>query len=96
MSRKKYIGDLTVGRCFAYDPDGPAWDENASALTGARTVMTPGQVWKVVTPGEPMIVENARGEAGEFPANLLAAEVPRGGFDRLVERLADPNDPLEG
>jgi len=53
--------------------------------------MAPENVWKVTGPGA---AENARGETQDFDGKLMVVEVPRGGFNRLVERVADPSDPL--
>lgn len=97
MRRKVPLGSLTVGRCFAHEaPPEPAFDEPASTgLSSVRSVMGPDSVWKVAdSTGDPVRAVNARGEECELPAALMVGEVPRGGYDRLVERVADPDDPL--
>ncbi len=92
MARKVPISSLTVGRCFSHSPDAPDFEEpDSSGLTTSRSVMAPENVWKVTGPGA---AENARGETQDFDGKLMVVEVPRGGFNRLVERVADPSDPL--
>ena len=97
MRREVPLGSLSVGRCFAYEaqPE-PAFDEPASTgLSSVRSVMGPDTVWKITESGDgPVRAVNARGQECELPATLMVGEVPRGGYDRLVERVADPDDPL--
>jgi hypothetical protein len=93
-ARKVYLSSLTPGRCFAHAPAEAELDEGEGRVTGARTIMGPEAVWKVIEVGDVVAAENARGERDEFDPKRLVAEVLRGGFDRLVERVGDPGDAL--
>lgn len=99
MRRKLPLSFLTVGRCFAHDPnESDGFEEPGSTGAAmARTVMAPASVWRVVQPGDSEVqCINALGAEQLFAAGLYVGEVPRGGFDRLVERVADPDDELGG
>ena len=97
MRRKVPLSSLTVGRCFAYHGEEPAFEEGAASTHIVHSVMTPDSVWKITMPGaEEIVAENALGDSKAFEPALMVAEIPRGGFDRLVERVADPGDTAGG
>lgn len=52
----------------------------------ARRVMTADAVWKVTAVSDQISAENARGETRDFPPSTAVSEIPRQGFDRMVER----------
>ncbi len=93
--KKTYVASLSIGRCFAHAEESEL-EELADRVVRAKTIMTPEGVWKVTQPddGEHVTAENARGEAKQFARAMLVQELPREGFDRLVQRCNDPNDPL--
>jgi len=88
MRRKVHLSSLSVGRCFTIpsdDADGGTADGEEKA-TLARAVMTTDNVWKVTAAGETMSAQNAEGTTKDFPGTTLVAEIPRQGYDRMVER----------
>ncbi len=93
--KKTYVASLSIGRCFTHAEEANV-EELDGRVVGARTIMTPEATWKVTQPddGEHVTAENARGEARQFARAVLVQELPREGFDRLVQRCNDPDDPL--
>lgn len=94
MNRSVFLSSLTVGRCFKVvklpQEDG---DEGASANTSSNKMnqgmmmMTPDGAWKVTgTTDAGVTAESAAGTTETFPAEAVVVEIPRQGFDRLVQR----------
>lgn len=90
MSRKVHVASLGVGRCFQSSPEDAenAWAELADrGVTLGRSIMAPFAVWKVTAVGDEIEAENALGDAGRFPPNELVVEIPRQGYERLVQQV---------
>jgi hypothetical protein len=88
MRRKVLLSSLTVGRCFTVpvDDDGSGTAETDDKAVVARAVMSAENVWKVTAAGDAVSAENANGECSSFDAALPVLEIPRQGYDRMVER----------
>lgn len=90
MRRVVLLSSLTVGRCFtlAESPAEYAEDERAAGLGALRTIIVPEEAWRVVqTVGDEVEAESATAEVRRFPAKLKVVEIPRQGWERLVERV---------
>lgn len=91
MSRPVLLSSLSPGRCFtlANPPETLEEAEGAKRLQTGRSILAPEAVWKLVVGDGAAGVDaqNARGEANGFDPTTLVVEVPRQGFDRLVQRV---------
>ncbi len=90
MRRVVLLSSLTVGRCFtlAESPADFAEDERAGGLGAVRTIIAPEGAWRVLQQvGDAVEADSAMAEVKRFPANLKVVEIPRQGWDRLVERV---------
>lgn len=97
MARKIYLSSLTAGRCFtvvASDPpvstsEGDKEEgTHSQSLRQGRSMMDPSMAWRVLgVAGEEINAESAAGDQAAFPGKQLVIEVPRQGYDRLVERM---------
>jgi hypothetical protein len=90
-----YLSSLTVGRCFTLpidDGDRPAKDEGggSDAIRRADSILPGKAAWKVTaTDGETYTARNVAGEEQTFQGEIKVVEIPREGFERLVERSAE-------
>lgn len=90
MRRIVLLSSLTVGRCFtvAEQPADYEEDERAAGLATMRSVIAPEEAWRVSEVGaEEIVAENALQEEQRFAPKLKVSEIPRQGWERLVERI---------
>lgn len=90
MRRVVLLSSLTVGRCFtvAESPAEFEEDERGLGLGAMRTIVVPEEAWRVnQTIGEEVEVENALADIKRFPLKMKVTEIPRQGWDRLVQRF---------
>ena len=77
MRRKIRIATLSVGRCFVHQAEG-------ADLVGA--IVQAASAWRVTAvAGGEVTAECAEGTTRTFPHELLVAEIPREGYNRLQE-----------
>ncbi len=92
MRRPTYLQTLTVGRCFteAVDPSSLDEEERAERFRAGQPLMAPPYVWKVVgaADSDTVTCQSAASEERAFPSNTMVIEVPREGFERLLQRAA--------
>jgi hypothetical protein len=90
VRRVVLLSSLTVGRCFTVAESSAEFseEERAGGLGATRTIMVPDDAWRVVAAvGEEVEAESATAETKRFPARMKVVEIPRQGWDRLVERV---------
>jgi hypothetical protein len=90
VRRVVLLSSLTVGRCFtlAESPAEFAEDERAGGLGALRTIIAPEEAWRVVqVVGDEIEAQSASSVVKRFPAGLKVVEIPRQGWERLVERV---------
>ncbi len=90
MRRVVLLSSLTVGRCFtvAESPAEFEEDERAAGLGAMRTIVVPEEAWRIVqTVGDEAECENALADVRRFPLKTKVTEIPRQGWDRLVQRF---------
>lgn len=88
MRRKIPLSTLSVGRCFTLIKEpGGASEDTQEGLTRQAPILAADDAWKVVGEDEgDLACENARGVGKTFAGDTEVVEIPRQGFDRLVER----------
>ncbi len=86
MRRKVQLSSLTVGRCFTVPSDADGAAESGEKATIARSVMAAHNVWKITDCGSEVTAVNAKGETMSFDPAFEATEIPRQGYDRMVQR----------
>jgi len=85
------LSSLTVGRCFtvAEQPAEYEEDERAAGLSAMRSIVVPEEAWKIIgVTADEIVAENAMQETQNFVPKLKVSEIPRQGWDRLAERVA--------
>ncbi len=90
MRRVVLLSSLTVGRCFtlAASPAEYAEDERAAGLGALRTIIPPEEAWRIAQViGDEVEAESAKSEVRRFPAGQKVVEIPRQGWQRLVDRV---------
>lgn len=94
MRRIVPLSHLTAGRCFTLaeppkDPPEDELDQHKRFRTGL-SILQGDMVWKVAGPeGDGVGVDSALGEHHVMEAATQVAEVPRQGYDRLVQRAKE-------
>ncbi len=101
MRRVVPLSSLTPGRCFTLaappasaEKDPP--EDSGPAKMGSvfsRSVLQADAVFKVVAAAAATVeVVDATGAAGELAADTGVVEVPRQGYERLVQRVREGDD----
>ena len=89
MRRKILLESLSVGRCFtlALEPGGSTETESETLARRSDSVLTGEDAWKVVEDKDAeFVAESARGVRKGFPKTSEVVEIPRQGYERLVQR----------
>lgn len=88
MRRKIHLSTLSVGRCFTLIKEpGGASEDNKEGITRQAPILAADDAWKVVGEADQgLACQNARGVSKTFAEDTEVVEIPRQGFDRLVER----------
>jgi hypothetical protein len=90
------LSSLTAGRCFtlAETPKNPDEDDKAKRFQTGWSILQADMVWKVGLPQEEGVdCESALGERVAMAGDTKVVEVPRQGFDRLVQRAREAGTP---
>lgn len=86
--RKVLLSSLGAGRCFTLPkpPADPA-EGTATTVRHAATSVSPDSAYRVVGPRDDGIaIVSADGKESILGGDALVVEIPREGYDRLVER----------
>ena len=92
MRRIVPLSSLTTGRCFtlAETPKEADEDDTAKRFRAGLSILQADIVWKVTGPDDDGVAcESALGESEVMGADTKVVEVPRQGFDRLVQRARE-------
>ena len=93
MRRRVPLLSLTVGRCFTLPPTGdgaPSAEADGPKSVQVRSLLGFDQAWKVTGEDEGAILaEDATGDEAAFDPHEMVVEVPREGYERLVQRAAE-------
>ncbi len=87
--RKVLLSSLTPGRCFTLPtpPPEPAESAGATSVRHAATSVTADRAFRVVGPRDGGIaVVTAEGKESVLGKDAEVVEIPREGYERLVER----------
>jgi hypothetical protein len=84
------LSSLSVGRCFTLvtEPGGSVEEsKTADSATRTQSVLKPEDAWKITDDGDAeFTAQSAKGESKAFDPASKVVEIPRQGFDRLVEQ----------
>lgn len=89
MRRKVLLSSLSVGRCFTFaiEPGGSTEESGSDSTTRTAPILSPAEAWKITDMvDETTLAVSATGEAKDFPSAREVVEIPRQGYDRLVEQ----------
>jgi hypothetical protein len=88
MRRKVLLSSLSVGRCFTFavEPGGSTEESGSDKATRTDPILKPEDAWKITDEGETTSVVSASGETKSFSSETKVVEIPRQGFDRLVDQ----------
>lgn|GEM_PF-1171467 len=92
MRRIVPLSSLTAGRCFTHaeTPKVPDEDDKAKRFQTGISILQADVVWKVGAADEAGVsCESALGETTVLAPDTKVVEVPRQGFDRLVQRARE-------
>jgi len=98
MRRVVPLSHLTTGRCFTLaeppvDPPEDELDQHKRFRTGL-SILQADMVWKVALAEDDGVgVDSAFGEHAVMAATTPVVEVPRQGYDRLVQRVKEAGNP---
>lgn len=96
MRRIVPLSSLTAGRCFtlAETPKIADEDDKAKRFRTGLSILQADVVWKVgATEDSGISCESALGEGVVMAGDTKVVEVPRQGFDRLVQRAREADTP---
>ena len=90
MRNKILLSSLAVGRCFTLATEhGGSVEESkaADSATQTQSVLKPADAWKITEDGDAeFVAQSAKGESKTFSGGSEVVEIPRQGYDRLVEQ----------
>jgi hypothetical protein len=89
MRTKVHVSSLSVGRCFtpAVEPGASAEEPSAEQARISKPVLGPENAWKVTAvEDDGVAAQSAAGTSETFPPTTEVVEIPRQGYDRLVEQ----------